>query len=967
MPVLRGLYLISCMLLAVVLTAQHPYYYTINDDNGLPSNEVYDLAQDSFGFMWVGTNAGLYRYDGTDFTAYNNTAHRGKAISHLRIDGTGKLWCQNFTGQIFSVSADTLKQEYDWSKRIKNFPVFCFDKQHHIWISGDSGLYLYNGKAMVSYTGSAQLRSVPGSSVFVDMRWHNNRLYFSEKKAIGYIQNGKVTILEKTDRPARLAELTLMSSFHTVQSRLLLLTRTEKANTLWEVRNDSVCWLTELPATLGRVYSMHNDGAGKLWIGGSLGTLCYDYNLQPLYNGQLLFKDKSISKVLLDKEGNYWFSTLQDGIYVVPGTDVWIYTSANSALADTRVKQLTRDENGNLYIGYQNGQVTRYHLQSGKATTITLPTTPTDVQAMEYNAAAQKLVVAQNKTWLINTATMQPVPVQGISNVKAMAQVSGDTFLFGSVITSCLLTVKPNIDTLFFLRNKRTRTVFADTARREWWLGHTDGLWLWAGGQLTELTYKGHAISATDIVQTTNGMIWVSTLTDGVLGYSNRQPVIQLKDETGIRHGFVRKMAANGNTLWIAAEDNLTVYDVTTKATQHYSRFDGLPSNEITDIEFLNNKILLATPKGLVEIPEGFNPVNPVAPSIFISGVAVNERDTLMAEKYTLAFKDNNIRISFKGIAFRSHGQFSYKYRLLGLNHWWVTTNSQSNFARYPSLPPGSYVFEVKAINEDGVESTGTARVHITVLKPFWQQWWFYVLCGLVLVAIVSGYFTWRIGMLRRRAAMEKRLANSQLSALKAQMNPHFMFNALNSIQDLVLQQDTANAQLYLGKFSELTRAVLEASGDEFISLQKETEMLRLYLDLEKLRFGNDMQYTLLVDEQIDTDEMKIPAMLVQPFVENALKHGLLHKQGSKQLEVEFAMKGAMLVCTIDDNGIGRKAAEEINARKKKHKSFATEATADRLRLLHDYYNLNIDLQLIDKPTGTRVVLTIPVYESDNS
>lgn len=964
---LRGLYLILCMLLIVVLKAQHPYYYTINDDNGLPSNEVYDLAQDSFGFMWVGTNAGLYRYDGTDFTAYKNTAHTGKAVSHLHIDGKGKLWCQNFTGQIFSVSADTLKQEFDWSKRIKNFPMYCFDINDHIWISGDSGLYRAGKSTLNQHIGSTLLGSVPGSSVFADVSWYNNRLYFSEKKAIGYISDNRVTLLTNTDKPTRQKELSQVSSFHVEGNRLLLLTRTEKVNAVWEIRNDSVCWLTDLPAALGRVYSMHNDGAGKWWIGGSYGVLCLDYNLQPQYGGKLLFEGKGISKVLLDKEGNYWFSTVQDGIYVVPGTDVWIYTGSNSALADTRVKQLTRDEKGNLYIGYQNGQITQYHLQSGKATTITLPNIPTDVQAMEYNAARQQLLVGQNVTWMINTATMQPVQVKGISNVKAMAQVHGDTFLFGTVIASSLITIKPTIDTLVNYRSKRTRCLFANTTNRQWWLGHTDGLWLWANGQLTELSYRGHAISATDIVKTTNGMIWVSTLTDGVLGYSNGQPVVQLKDETGIRNGFVRKMAANGNTLWIATEDNLTVYDVLTKAKQHYSRFDGLPSNEISDIEFVNGKILLATPKGMVEIPEGFNPVNPVPPSIYISGVAVHERDTLLIEKYILGFSDNNIRISFKGIAFRSHGQFTYRYRMQGLDTSWISTNSQSNFARYPSLPPGSYVFEVKAVNEDGIESTGTARVYITALKPFWQQWWFYVLCGLVLVALVSGYFTWRIGMLRRKAEMEKRLANSQLSALKAQMNPHFMFNALNSIQDLVLQQDTTNAQLYLGKFSELTRAVLEASGSEFISLQKEMEMLQLYLDLEKLRFGNDMQYTLRVDEQIDTDEMKIPAMLVQPFVENALKHGLLHKQGIKQLDVEFDVKGEVLVCTIDDNGIGRKAADEINARKKKHRSFATDAANERLRLLHDYYNLNIDLQIIDKPDGTRVVLTIPVYESNNS
>lgn len=196
-------------------------------------------------------------------------------------------------------------------------------------------------------------------------------------------------------------------------------------------------------------------------------------------------------------------------------------------------------------------------------------------------------------------------------------------------------------------------------------------------------------------------------------------------------------------------------------------------------------------------------------------------------------------------------------------------------------------------------------------------------------------------------------------------MNPHFMFNALNSIQDLVLQQDTANAQLYLGKFSELTRKVLEVSGVEFVSLQQEVDMLSLYLELEKLRFGDELKYTLTVSDTIKADEQKLPGMIIQPFVENALKHGLLHKTGEKQLLISFSQNVTSLVCVIDDNGIGRKASAEINARKKKHKSFATNATAERLHLLNEYYGLKIDWHITDKLAGTSVEIILPYINSN--
>ena len=136
--------------------------------------------------------------------------------------------------------------------------------------------------------------------------------------------------------------------------------------------------------------------------------------------------------------------------------------------------------------------------------------------------------------------------------------------------------------------------------------------------------------------------------------------------------------------------------------------------------------------------------------------------------------------------------------------------------------------------------------------------------------------------------------------------------------------------------------------------------MLTLYLDLEKLRFGNSLNCRIEVADNIDVEETELPGMIIQPFVENALKHGLLHKQGDKTLHVTFAKKGTALVCTVQDNGIGRSASAEINARKKKHRSFATNATTERLRLLNEYYGLKLELKVEDPEQGTRVTIIIP-------
>lgn len=955
----RLILIIAFLLHTAVSSAQQPYSYTINDNTGLPSNEVYDLYQDDFGFMWLGTNSGLFKYDGTDFIPVKNTRQTGKAISHLTVAPDQKIWCQNFSGQIFSVQNNSLTQEYDWSNRKRNFPSFTFQGKT-IFITGDSGIYCLDVKTrrpLKLYTMQMLAGPKPVYEL-VEVEAIDNRIYFSEKSTTGFIENDIVTVLKSSYSPYPESDVIHGTSFHKVGSHTYLLVRATTFSSVWEVKNDSMIWLRNLPVGLGRVFSAFDDTKGRWWIAGSKGVYCLSYNLQEQYTGKIFFPDKSVSRVLLDKEGNYWFSTLQDGILIVPGTEVWLHTETNSGLADMRIRQLTTDGKGNLYIGYQNGMLSKYNTATGKTTTVGFPNSPTDIQALLYRNNGE-LVVAQGKTWSVNTGTMQARMLTGISNVKALAETGTDKLIAGAVTGGILFNPVAPLKHFTNLRPKRVRAVFFSKQDSTIWVAYADGLYTYKHNKEIEIRVNGQPLYGTDVAQTHNGVVWIGTVANGLFGFKNGQQVAP--PECTLPNGFVRKLAADKDVLWIAAEDRLICCSIKTGDSKTYNKFDGLPSYEIADIEFAAGKIWLATPKGLVEIPDEFNAINKVAPSVFISGFAVHERDTILVDSYTLPFADNNIRISFKGIAFRSQGEFTYRYRLVGLDTAWVTTNSRSNFARYPSLPAGTYTFEVVALNEDGISSTHPATVRIEILKPFWQTWWFYVLCGLALVTLVSAAFMLRIRYIRRKNELEKRVVNSQLATIKSQMNPHFMFNALNSIQDLVLQQDTDNAQLYLGKFSELTRRVLEASGKEFISLQQETDMLSLYLDLEKLRFGNDFTYRLIIDAKIDMDEVHVPSMIIQPFVENALKHGLLHKEASKMLTVDFGVQENVLICVIDDNGIGRKASAEINARRKRHTSFAGEATAERLRLLNELHGMRIDLTVIDKEQGTRVSIKIPL------
>lgn len=240
---------------------------------------------------------------------------------------------------------------------------------------------------------------------------------------------------------------------------------------------------------------------------------------------------------------------------------------------------------------------------------------------------------------------------------------------------------------------------------------------------------------------------------------------------------------------------------------------------------------------------------------------------------------------------------------------------------------------------------------------------------------MVYSYYKWQYSILQKRnillnqnIKLEKELNKSVLTAIKSQMNPHFFYNALNTIQAYIFTNDRTNAANYLNKFSKLTRSILEMSDKELVTLKDELDALELYLSLEKMRVEDELNYTINTDAELDIETIKIPPMLIQPHIENAIKHGLLHKEGEKTLAVSIQSSAEnKLTITVDDNGIGRKRAQALNALKnQKHESFSTEANQTRLELMNKLRNTGASLTITDKydkqnrPTGTLVTITIP-------
>jgi anti-sigma regulatory factor (Ser/Thr protein kinase) len=328
-----------------------------------------------------------------------------------------------------------------------------------------------------------------------------------------------------------------------------------------------------------------------------------------------------------------------------------------------------------------------------------------------------------------------------------------------------------------------------------------------------------------------------------------------------------------------------------------------------------------------------------------------------------LRHDQNHVQFSFLSYNFRMGSHSLYRYRLLGLHDDWIETANTS--AEYWALRPHEYIFEVQSINEDGVWSD-SQMVVMNVRPHFSQTWWFRLLIVVVLVCCITLSIRWWHRSKQNALLQRAKVAELKQQALNANMNPHFIFNALNSIQHLVLKNQTLEANEFLTDFSKLIRMNLEANSEQLIVLEEELERLELYLKLEQLRFGEQLTYHIQNHSNLYLGALEIPPMFLQPFVENAILHGILPSGRAGHIEVEITDAGESYCIEIRDNGIGLRAAA-LNQRPG-HRSLATRINAERLEILQNISGLPCSLLIeeqLDKEQichGTVVKVRLPKH-----
>jgi uncharacterized membrane-anchored protein YhcB (DUF1043 family) len=439
----------------------------------------------------------------------------------------------------------------------------------------------------------------------------------------------------------------------------------------------------------------------------------------------------------------------------------------------------------------------------------------------------------------------------------------------------------------------------------------------------------------------------------------------------------------NTEHLWIGTNQGLSRFDVLAyrkNKSKHITTygeeegFTGVESNSNgTYLDEENGEMWFGTVNGLIRYsPKSFRN-NPAYAKTNITGMHLFYSDTFLPPGQELEYYENNVSFEYVGICLTNPAKVRYKYKLTG----WETEYSPATpdrVARYSNLPPGKYTFNVLSCNNEGIWSPEPATFSFLIQTPVWKRPWFWLLLTGISVFILSAAIVYRIRQIKKKERIETEsqvaMARNELKALRAQMNPHFVFNSLNSIQHFILTNKSADAGKYLNKFARLMRVILNNSEKSLITIREELEYLQLYLDLEEMRFEGKFTASVDIAKDIDIDYFEIPAMLLQPYVENAILHGLTpKKEGPGKLEIVIRLKANTLICSVIDNGIGREKAREMRqlSNRKDYKSLGMKITHDRLELINRLNGSHLSLTITDlynedgAATGTRVDIFIPV------
>ncbi|ALO17416.1 Sensor histidine kinase YpdA [Salinivirga cyanobacteriivorans] len=943
--------ILSTLFIAQSVVSQVVNYKNYTVDHGLPSSEIYQVIQDQKGFIWFATDQGVSRFDGYKFKNYSIIEGLpDNTILEIFEDSKARLWFVSISGKLSWFENDSI-YEYPYNDSIikhlggSDYPIkksFYVDNQDNVYI----GFY-HHHLFHITPEGSISKIIPPNGENMAWLTANENILYTSKYKINDYLLD--VQCNDGFETYTLPKSKTANRSFALLYKGELLYS---DFNNLYRL-NSSTGLHTEQFDTDILWMSQSNDGL--LWVGFLKKGVKAFKNFDFSHNVFHLLEGHSVSSVFTDSEGGMWITTLENGCYYFPDIQVNYITKEQGLQSKTVNKLAVKDEK--VYFGGTNSEYYEFDLHTLKKHYYHTNEEQKSNRLIKW--IGDTLIVGNNiggshfiyKDKVFSNSDYCYNSVLRINNYGILGGYTDKIRVHTKNGHRKLVSLK-NVKKIYDLIR------YNDTVL---WIGTNAGLYEF---NILRKTYKKinwHKAlgSRINILLKQDETVWIGTKGAGLLKVE-RNSLKQYTKADGLPGNSIDGITIEDSLVWLGTNKGVArmTFDIKDSISDivFLNKGHGLPTSEIEDIAIAENKLFAATKKGLAILDKN---ITTYYSPVYITGVSIAGNDTLIKKQYELKHDQNYIEISFVGLNYQRFSPLKYKYMLHGIDTDWNTTEDLS--VRYAMLLPGEYTFKVKCINSYGKETISNNQITFRIKKPYYQTTSFLIsviLAGLLLLfIIVFSIIRIKIRELKKRNNIEKELNSYRQRALSAQMNPHFIYNSLNSVQNYILKNDRIKSNEYLARFGHLMRRILQNSQNSSISLQEELDALKHYVDMELIRFNDSFRFTLFIDENINIEALKVPPLIIQPFVENAIHHGLRIKEGDKHLKVSVFEKTEIFCVCIEDNGIGRQKSYEFKQSRKQYKSYGTEITNKRLDLYRDLYKNDIDLTIIDleEDGGTRV------------
>ena len=1003
----------------------------ITTKDGLSSDAVSAIIEDKPGFLWIGTANGLNRYDGYRFRQYyHNDADSNSIINNeiqeLYYDSKGRIWITTEDGISCFLPGQNrfinYNSKFSLPYRLKsNSSARIYEGENgDIWICNqDNVIY----RVSDNYTLEQRELTMP-AFISSDLQWRGLFNIFRDKEGRewGHMQNRIYLLDKKTKQAIQTFDFSAtinspilkigqdndgnlwagtwnngLYRFFPDQHKLSQVSTIPKriiANCIeWKFREQQWLACVEInrglylldrkslsshsyvfvsgdPSSLvgSNFNALYTDRKNNLWI-------CSNRGLQKVTSQEKVF---DILPVTAPGETNY-------EVLKAAGVFSFFETDSSLWLSKRFVTTLEYDQDfklKNIYqrlyplssSAYDDQLVAYYFFPKGNELFIS---TDTGLVVLDTKKRTSQLYFPRQYGTQADLRTIIP-----LKNDEIMIRSYGNgLFVFNTLLKKYTRHYSA-ADICGSCRNTQITYLFKTKSNEIFFCVNGDGLYRYdenAGSFLkiipvNEKVYNTGSSTFYGMDEDEHSNLWI-TSKDGIFIYNPKENKIEKHiTEKGQLGNVQRVCFDNEQNAWANGGSGIWCYLRDKDKWINFNSQDGLPGSDFTNIlAKRKNGDIIAGLEGAIAIfhPQRLKKVISeervviteagVGDQLYPFSLAV----TTDQKQVTIHPGQNSFSIDFALLDYMNTAANRYYYKLEPLmKDFAVNKDGHINFN---GLAPGNYTLYVKGGDKAGNIYASEDVLKIIVQPRWYQTGFFKVFMGVLVLALIFVFAQRRIAAVRRQSAFKQKMAETEMQALRAQMNPHFIFNSLNSIENFIMQNEKRLASDYLNKFAQLIRMILDSSRNELVPVAKDMEALQLYIDLEQLRFNNKFSYKTIIDPALLNGDYRVPSLLIQPYVENAIVHGLAHSEDSGlNLTVTATLENDKIKYVIQDNGIGREKAKEYNKRNKPyHKSVGLKITEDRINIFNKQAEKNGSIlftDLVDEnkiPHGTKVEITI--------